>query len=112
MSAEKGYLRETGNLLFHVSLVILLAGIAVGGLFGYTGKVVVTDGDGFTNTLVQYDSFNHGGMVNTNQLAPFTFQLTNFQAEYQRDGTPKTYRAFVTLTHQARRRRRPSTSSR
>ena len=60
VSAEKGYLRETGNLLFHVSLVILLAGIAVGGLFGYTGKVVVTDGDGFTNTLVQYDSFNHG----------------------------------------------------
>jgi cytochrome c biogenesis protein len=98
VSAEKGYLRETGNLLFHVSLVILLAGIAVGGLFGYTGKVVVTDGDGFTNTLVQYDSFNHGGLVNTNQLAPFTFNLTDFQAEYQRDGTPKTYRAYVTLT--------------
>ncbi len=83
VSAEKGYLRETGNLLFHVSLVILLAGIAVGGLFGYTGKVVVTDGDGFTNTLVQYDSFNHGGLVNTDQLAPFTFNLTDFQAEYQ-----------------------------
>ncbi len=83
VSAEKGYLRETGNLLFHVSLVILLAGIAVGGLFGYTGKVVVTDGDGFTNTLVQYDSFNHGGLVNTNKLAPFSFQLTDFQAEYQ-----------------------------
>jgi cytochrome c biogenesis protein len=97
VSAEKGYLRETGNLLFHVSLVILLAGIAVGGLFGYTGKVVVTDGDGFTNTLVQYDSFNHGGLVNTDQLAPFSFQLTNFEAEYQPDGTPKTYRAFVTL---------------
>jgi cytochrome c biogenesis protein len=97
VSAEKGYLRETGNLLFHISLVVLLAGIAVGGLFGYTGKVVVTDGDGFTNTLVQYDSFNHGGLVNTNKLAPFSFQLTDFQAEYQPDGTPKTYRAYVTL---------------
>ncbi len=97
VSAEKGYLRESGNLLFHVSLVILLAGIAVGGLFGYTGKVVVTDGDGFTNTLVQYDSFNHGGLVDTNKLAPFSFQLNDFQAEYQRDGTPKTYRAYVTL---------------
>lgn len=97
VSAEKGYLRETGNLLFHVSLVILLAGIAVGGLFGYTGKVVVTDGSGFTNTLVQYDSFNHGGLVKTDRLAPFSFQLTDFQAEYQPDGTPKTYRAYVTL---------------
>ncbi len=97
VSAEKGYLRESGNLLFHVSLVILLAGIAVGGLFGYTGKVVVTQGDGFTNTLVQYDSFNHGGLVNTNKLAPFSFQLTKFVAQYQVDGTPKTYQAFVTL---------------
>jgi cytochrome c biogenesis protein len=97
VSAEKGYLRETGNLLFHVSLVILLAGIAVGGLFGYTGKVVVTDGEGFTNTLVQYDSFNHGGLVKTDQLAPFSFRLTDFQAEYQPDATPKTYRAYVTL---------------
>ena len=98
VSAEKGYLRETGNLLFHVSLVILLAGIAVGGLFGYTGKVVVTQGQGFTNTLVQYDSFNHGGLVNTDQLTPFSFQLTDFVAEYQPDATPKTYRAYVTLS--------------
>ncbi len=97
LSAEKGYLRETGNLLFHVSLVVLLAGIAVGGLYGYTGKVVVTDGDGFTNTLVQYDNFNRGALVKTDRLNPFSFQLQNFEAEYQKDGTPKTYRAFVAL---------------
>jgi len=55
VSAEKGYLRETGNLLFHVSL-----GHPAGGHRGrravrYTGKVVVTDGDGFTNTSWQYE---------------------------------------------------------
>jgi cytochrome c biogenesis protein ResB len=50
LSAEKGYLRETGNLLFHVSLVLLLVGIALGGLFGFKGTVLVKEGDGFANT--------------------------------------------------------------
>ena len=98
VSAEKGYLRETGNLMFHISLVILLAGIAVGAMFGYTGKVVVTDGEGFTNTLVQYDSFNHGALVKTDQLSPFSFVMHDFNATYQPDGTPKTYTAQVALT--------------
>ena len=51
LSAEKGYLRETGNLLFHVSLVLLLVGIALGGLFGFKGTVLVKEGDGFSNTV-------------------------------------------------------------
>src|SRR5690348_6491533 len=37
ISAERGYLREAGNLLFHVSVLIVLAGVAIGNLFGYTG---------------------------------------------------------------------------
>jgi cytochrome c biogenesis protein len=97
VAAEKGYLRETGNLAFHVSLVVLLAGIAVGSMFGYTGKVVVTDGEGFTNTLVQYDNFNRGALVKPTQLDPFSFHLNEFTASYQPDGTPKTYAADVTL---------------
>lgn len=97
VSAEKGYLRETGNLVFHISLVVLLGGIAIGGLFGYTGRVIITDGDGFTNTLIQYDSFSHGALVKTDQLNPFSFRLNEFQAEYQPDATPKTFRALVSL---------------
>ena len=95
VSAEKGYLRETGNLVFHISLVVLLAGVALGGLWGYTGKVVVTEGDGFSNTLVQYDNFNHGAMVDTQELSPFTFRLQDFTAQFQPDGTPKTFKAQV-----------------
>jgi cytochrome c biogenesis protein len=95
VSAEKGYLRETGNLLFHISLLILLAGIAIGGVYGYTGKVVVTTGDGFSNTLVQYDSFNHGALVNTDKLSPFTLRLQDMDTQFQPDGTPKLYSAKV-----------------
>src|SRR3974377_856269 len=35
ISAEKGYLREAGNLLFHLALLALLAAVGMGGLFGY-----------------------------------------------------------------------------
>jgi cytochrome c biogenesis protein len=97
VAAEKGYLRETGNLMFHISLVVLLAGIALGSMWGYTGKVVITDGGGFTNTLVQYDNFNHGALVKTDQLNPFSFVLNKFTATYQPDGTPATFTADVNL---------------
>ena len=35
VSAEKGYLREAGNLLFHIALLGCLVSIGLGGLFGY-----------------------------------------------------------------------------
>jgi len=35
VSAEKGYLREAGNLLFHCAVVVVLIGVAVTGLFGF-----------------------------------------------------------------------------
>ncbi|MEP6696254.1 MAG: cytochrome c biogenesis protein ResB, partial [Pseudonocardiales bacterium] len=60
LSAEKGYLRETGNLLFHVALVVLLLAVALGGLFGWKATVLVTEGDGFCDTVNSYDAFEPG----------------------------------------------------
>ncbi len=34
VAAERGYLREAGNLMFHLAVVVVLVGFAVGGLFG------------------------------------------------------------------------------
>ena len=49
ISAEKGYLREFGNIVFHFSLLGLLVAVAVGKLFGYEGNVIViaNGGPGF-----------------------------------------------------------------
>ncbi|WNB84741.1 cytochrome c biogenesis protein ResB [Cellulomonas sp. ATA003] len=55
--AEKGYLREVGNLVFHLSLLVLLFGVAIGSLFGFEGRVIVVEGVSFTNTRLQYDEF-------------------------------------------------------
>ena len=95
LGSEKGYLRETGNLLFHVSLVLLLAGIALGGLFGYKGDVLVKEGDGFANTRNAYDDFTPARLFGQRALAPFSFTLKSFRATYQPNGEAKTFDAKV-----------------
>ena len=47
VSAEVGFLRETGNLLFHVAICVVIVGVAVGHLFGWRGDVIVTEGETF-----------------------------------------------------------------
>ena len=58
-----GYLREAGNLLFHLSVLVVLVGFALGGLFGYKGGVILVVGNGFSNNLTQYDDFDPGSPV-------------------------------------------------
>ncbi|WP_300008407.1 cytochrome c biogenesis protein ResB [Pseudonocardia sp.] len=84
ISAEKGYLREVGNLVFHLSLVGLLLGFAAGKLFGYEGQVIVlSNGGQFCNTgILGYDSFRAGIRVDGTELHPFCVRVDGFSAEY------------------------------
>jgi cytochrome c biogenesis protein len=86
ISAERGYLREAGNLLFHLAVLIVLAGVAAGNLFGYQGGVIVVTGSGFTNTLTQYDDFRPGSLFRESSLAPFSFTVKNFDVTFIREG--------------------------
>ncbi|MFF9136704.1 cytochrome c biogenesis protein ResB [Streptomyces albogriseolus] len=96
VAAEKGYLREAGNLLFHTALFGLLIALAVGSLFGTTGQKLVLEGDSFTNTLTQYDDFTPGTLASADSLKPFGFQLKGFSATYQRSGPQRgTASSFV-----------------
>lgn len=95
LSAERGYLRETGNLLFHLALVVLLAGIAAGGLYGYKGTVLVVQGGGFSNTRNAYDSFHPSRLFRDSELAPFSLTLERFRATYQPNGQPSSFDARV-----------------
>ncbi|GII02262.1 cytochrome c biogenesis protein ResB [Planobispora takensis] len=81
-AGEKGYLRESGNLLFHVALLGLLISVGVGSLYGYRGNVLVVEGDGFANTVAAYDRYMPGTQVNAESLEPFSFTLEDFQATY------------------------------
>ncbi len=83
VAAERGYLREAGNLVFHLSLLLLLVGVALGGLFGFRGTSVVIVGQGFANTLTQYDDLTTGGRFSDRQLQPFTVAVRDFQVRFE-----------------------------
>jgi cytochrome c biogenesis protein len=86
ISAERGKLREAGNLLFHLSILVVLVGFAVGSLFGYKGGVIVVTGNTFANSLSQYDDFRPGGLFTPSSLAPFDFTVTDFDVTFITEG--------------------------
>jgi cytochrome c biogenesis protein len=97
ISAEKGALREVGNVVFHMSLLALLIGIAVGKLFGYEGNVIVmADGSEFCNSgILAYDTFRPGLRVDGTNLDPFCVDIDHFSAQYRPDGEADSYSADV-----------------
>jgi len=86
IAAEKGYLHEVGNLLFHLCFIFLLLAVAVGGLFGWSARVIVVEGRGFTGSLTQFDSFRSGRLVDPDRIAPFSVILDQFTATFQESG--------------------------
>ncbi len=89
VSAERGHLREAGNLLFHLSVLIVLVGFGLGGLFGYKGGVILVVGNGFSNNLTQYDDFVPGSLFEAKDMEPFSFDVDDFDVEWLRDGPRK-----------------------
>nr|WP_179722336.1 cytochrome c biogenesis protein ResB [Petropleomorpha daqingensis] len=96
LSAEKGLLKETGNLVFHLSLVALLLALAGGKLWGYEGSILVTEGQGFCNSFQQYDNYSAGPLVEGSDLTPLCINLEDFRAQYEEDLTASSYTAKIT----------------
>ena len=103
LSAEGGYLKETGNLVFHVALVFVIVGVAIGHLFGWKGDVIVPVGQTFANTLSRYDTFAPGPWVKPENLSPFTLKVDRLDATFEEHvtgrgqfGQPRDFTAHVT----------------
>ncbi|HEX4686652.1 MAG TPA: cytochrome c biogenesis protein ResB [Nocardioides sp.] len=86
VSAERGQLREAGNLLFHLSVLIVLVGFGIGSLFGYKGGVILVVGNGFSNTLTQYDDFAPGSLFDAGKMEPFCFTVHDFSVDWISSG--------------------------
>lgn len=98
ISAEKGYLREFGNLLFHLSLILILIGVSIGSLFGMKGDSIVNIGERFTNIPTNYDSVTYGKLFNEKKLSPFVIKADNFVAKYNpATNMPEDYTLYVTV---------------
>nr|WP_179665786.1 cytochrome c biogenesis protein ResB [Nocardioides panaciterrulae] len=86
VSFERGYLREAGNLLFHVSVLVVLVGFAMGSMFGYKGGVILVVGNGFSNNLTQYDDFDPGSLFKASEMEPFSFDVKHFSVDWLTSG--------------------------
>lgn len=98
VSAEKGYLREFGNIVFHFSLLGLLAAVAAGKLFGYEGSVIVIadGGPGFCSASpAAFDSFRAGNTVDGTSLSPVCVRVNNFDADYLPTGQALSFAADI-----------------
>ncbi|MDO9455488.1 cytochrome c biogenesis protein ResB [Nocardioides sp.] len=88
VSAEKGYLREVGNLVFHLSVIVVLVGFGIGSVFGYQGGViVVVDGPPFSNTAASYDDLDPGSGFGADDLDPFSFTVDDFDITWLTKGS-------------------------
>jgi cytochrome c biogenesis protein len=98
ISAEKGYLREFGNLVFHFALLGLLVAVAVGKLFGYEGNVIVIadGGPGFCSASpAAFDSFRAGNTVDGTSLHPICLRVNDFDAHYLPSGQATSFAAHI-----------------
>ncbi|MFG2356756.1 cytochrome c biogenesis protein ResB [Streptomyces sp. NPDC048521] len=113
VAAEKGYLREVGNLVFHIALIVLLIAFASGQLYKSDGTKLMVEGDGFSNALPMYDDFKSGSLFHNDDLVPFSFDLKDFTGTYEltgpNRGTPRTYQARITYSKGAYGKERTTT---
>ena len=83
LSAESGYLRETGNLVFHTALIVVIVAVAIGHLFGWRGDRILVEGKSFSNTISGYDTFDPGPWVDIDGLSPFTVAVDKLDVVFE-----------------------------
>jgi cytochrome c biogenesis protein len=78
----------------------VLVSIGYGSLLGFSGTAIVVEGQGFSNTLTQYDDISAGAAF-TGDLDPFTVKLDAFHVAYEtgpvQTGAARDFRADVTV---------------
>ncbi len=97
LAAERGHAREGGSLVFHTAFYLLLVGIVVGRLFGFTGQVNVVEGRGFTDTRLSYDAAAPGRLFSLTDHSGFNLTLDDFDVDYHADFTPADFVSRVTV---------------
>ncbi|WP_432507459.1 cytochrome c biogenesis protein ResB [Kineococcus arenarius] len=101
VAAERGHHRETGNLLFHLSLLGLLFAVASSSLFSYSGQRLVVEGG--TTVGTTFDSFTSGAGADVGDVPPFTLELDSMDVAFEAQqtsqiGEPRRFAANVTIT--------------
>lgn len=107
IAAEAGRMRETGNLLFHTCLIVVVLSVAGGHLWGWRADVIVPVGKGFTNSDGYYDTVNAGPLVDTSKFTPWSLQLNKLDVTFEDNvpptspqyGQPRNFTAYTSVTN-------------
>lgn len=102
IGAEKGYLKEVGNLIFHTSLIGILVAVAIGNTYGFRGQKILVENQTFVNSLLDYDYFSPGPRFNAKSLSNYSIRLDKFVASFDTNpshlGQPLDFVADMTVT--------------
>ena len=106
LSAQRGQLRETGNLLFHTALIVIIAAVGARYLWGWRGDVIVPAGQTFASTASGYGTLSPGPFVDTGTLPPFTVRVDSMDVTFEdrasasgaQFGAPRDFIAETTTT--------------
>lgn len=105
VASEGGMMRETGNLLFHLSIVGIIVAVAAGHLWSWRGDVIVPDKSGFSSTMTRYDTLQLGPWVDLEEDLPdWSLKMNKLTATFEKDvdptspqwGQPRDFNADVT----------------
>lgn len=102
VSAEKGFLREVGNLAFHLSFLVVIVGVAVGHLWGWKADVIVPAGTTYTNQLAYVDVASPGPLADMESMQPFVINVKKVDVDFETKaqgtqfGQPRSFTAQVT----------------
>ncbi|WP_131104460.1 cytochrome c biogenesis protein ResB [Ornithinimicrobium sufpigmenti] len=103
VSAEKGYLKETGNLLFHMALLGVIVAFASGNLFGWRGEIIIKEGQSWTAGAGAFDTLNFSPLADEGDIPSFTVGLNQLdvafesQSEGAQFGQPRRFDGLATV---------------
>ncbi|WP_151525692.1 cytochrome c biogenesis protein ResB [Serinicoccus kebangsaanensis] len=106
VSAEKGYLKEAGNLLFHVAVLGVIVAVAVGHLFGWRGEIIIKERESWTSAAGSYDTLSLGPLVDQSDIPSFTVRLDDLRVEFESEaqgaqfGQPRVFEGVATIERQ------------
>jgi cytochrome c biogenesis protein len=99
LAAEKGRTRESGSLVFHWALFLILIGAVYGKGFGFRGQATIVEGETWTESHASYDvPPAEGRFFSTGMHAGFQVTLEDFDATYHPTGLPKDFVSRVVVT--------------
>jgi cytochrome c biogenesis protein len=98
LAAEAGRRsRELSSLVFHWSILLMLAAALAGHLHGFTGQVDLVVGERFAETRLAYDRPRAGPLFDIEDHRGFVVILQDFRTSQLPDGTPAEFVATVAV---------------